>query len=412
MSEALERRLAARRRAELVSSLRQLARPASEPPGERRPTRGNGPAGESCDLCGNEIPPDHRHVLQLDRTAHPVRVRELPGASLGRPGASPERHAGRLARRLRALRRALGSLRRSRSAWPSFCATAPRAASSPSIRARPGRPSPSSTWTRGRSSEPPTQRSMTLEADAEALIVNRMARAAEARDRADRRVLPAGRPDQGELGGDLGRRRAARRRSSASSASCGRGAQPVSGLEGKGRDTPAADERDEERPTGRRPSSRWWAWSRSSARPPPRFVRVRATDPRGRRVYMIALIDLITSSPSKRTYDAETRERLVELFGEPERWATTTTNFRWTQTDVFVPTSPEQRSSTIPVACTYDLEVAASKYFHGLADGDAPLRFHFNGTVFYEGADGAMQLCRSRGTARCAIRCRSRPGRR
>ena len=66
MSEALERRLAARRRAELVSSLRQLARPASAAAGTNgAPTGGNGPAGESCDLCGNEIPPDHRHVLQL-----------------------------------------------------------------------------------------------------------------------------------------------------------------------------------------------------------------------------------------------------------------------------------------------------------------------------------------------------------
>ena len=66
MSEALERRLAARRRAELVSSLRQLARPASAAAGTNgAPARGNGPAGESCDLCGNEIPPDHRHVLQL-----------------------------------------------------------------------------------------------------------------------------------------------------------------------------------------------------------------------------------------------------------------------------------------------------------------------------------------------------------
>ena len=42
--------------------------------------------------------------------------------------------------------------------------------------------------------------------------------------------------------------------------------------------------------------------------------------------------------------------------------------------------------------CTYDLELAAAKYFHGLADGEAPLRFHFNGTVFYEADDGRMQI--------------------
>ena len=44
------------------------------------------------------------------------------------------------------------------------------------------------------------------------------------------------------------------------------------------------------------------------------------------------------------------------------------------------------------VPCTYDLEVAAVKYFNGLAEGEAPLRFHFNGTVFYESDEGRMQI--------------------
>ena len=44
------------------------------------------------------------------------------------------------------------------------------------------------------------------------------------------------------------------------------------------------------------------------------------------------------------------------------------------------------------VPCTYDLELAAAKYFHGLDSGTAPLRFHFNGTVFYESEGGRMQV--------------------
>lgn len=60
--------VAARRRAELVSSLRGLSRP-----GARRfagqPVIGNGavrrPADETCDLCGVSIPADHRHLLHL-----------------------------------------------------------------------------------------------------------------------------------------------------------------------------------------------------------------------------------------------------------------------------------------------------------------------------------------------------------
>ena len=36
--------------------------------------------------------------------------------------------------------------------------------------------------------------------------------------------------------------------------------------------------------------------------------------------------------------------------------------------------------------------MAAAKYFYALADGFIPLSFHFNGTVFYPGADGRLQV--------------------
>ena len=36
----------------------------------------------------------------------------------------------------------------------------------------------------------------------------------------------------------------------------------------------------------------------------------------------------------------------------------------------------------LPVACTYDFEVAAAKYLHALGDGEVPLLLLFSGTVF------------------------------
>lgn len=120
--------------------------------------------------------------------------------------------------------------------------------------------------------------------------------------------------------------------------------------------------------------------------------RVKVTDGSGRPVFTIALTAVITIEPSKRPYDPESRERLVELFGEPERWASTTTNFRWAQTEALVPAFTGSTEFELVVPCTYDLELAAAKYFHGLDDGAAPLRFHFNGTVFYEADDGRMQI--------------------
>jgi hypothetical protein len=52
---------------------------------------------------------------------------------------------------------------------------------------------------------------------------------------------------------------------------------------------------------------------------------------------------------------------------------------------------PSFRQSTeldLPLPCTYDLEVAAAKYFHALEDGEIPLRFLFSGTIFSKGQSG------------------------
>ena len=95
--------------------------------------------------------------------------------------------------------------------------------------------------------------------------------------------------------------------------------------------------------------------------------------------------------PARRTYDAETRERLVELFGAPERWATTTRCLSGTR--------PTARAGFIgattfrvAVPCSFDLELASAKYFYALPDGERPLAFNFNGTVHYRGDDGRLQV--------------------
>ena len=64
---------------------------------------------------------------------------------------------------------------------------------------------------------------------------------------------------------------------------------------------------------------------------------LRATEPAGGEVYTIALCSQIQIEPARRTYDDETRTRLSELFGTPERWAATTHSFMWGQVDMLVP---------------------------------------------------------------------------
>lgn len=42
--------------------------------------------------------------------------------------------------------------------------------------------------------------------------------------------------------------------------------------------------------------------------------------------------------------------------------------------------------------CTFDFNVAATKYFHAVSDGEVPLFLLFSGSVFYEGVDGLLQV--------------------
>jgi hypothetical protein len=112
----------------------------------------------------------------------------------------------------------------------------------------------------------------------------------------------------------------------------------------------------------------------------------------GREVFTIALTAQINVDPARRSYDPRTREALVELFGEPARWAATTHSFLFAHATTLVPSFTGHTTFTLPVPCTYDLELAAAKYFYNLPDGEAPLSFHFTGSVLYRGDAGGVQV--------------------
>ena len=42
--------------------------------------------------------------------------------------------------------------------------------------------------------------------------------------------------------------------------------------------------------------------------------------------------------------------------------------------------------------CTFDFNIAATKYFAALAKGEVPLSFYFNGTTFYLDEDGQLKV--------------------
>jgi hypothetical protein len=129
----------------------------------------------------------------------------------------------------------------------------------------------------------------------------------------------------------------------------------------------------------------------NAATPTLRF-HLHVDDPTGRQVHTIALTTQIQIDPARRAYDDGTRERLVELFGPPERWASTTEVFRWAHVSALVGGFTGATSFSVDVPCTYDLEIAASKYFYSLPDGEVPLSFLFNGMVLYSGEGDRLQV--------------------
>ena len=96
----------------------------------------------------------------------------------------------------------------------------------------------------------------------------------------------------------------------------------------------------------------------------------------------------------RRGYDASAHERLFELFGPVADWGTTLRTLLWTRTTLVVPPFESSTMVDLDVPCSYDLEVAASRYLDALGDGDVPLEFLFSGSVFYTGADGGLQTTR------------------
>ncbi len=115
-------------------------------------------------------------------------------------------------------------------------------------------------------------------------------------------------------------------------------------------------------------------------------------EPTGHRVYMIALTIQLMIEPARREYDEDTRERLAGLFGAPERWAVSTRSLVWAQLDVLVPAFTGASTVSVPIPCSYDLELAAAKYLHSLPGGKVPLALHFNGIVYYANERGGLQM--------------------
>jgi len=110
------------------------------------------------------------------------------------------------------------------------------------------------------------------------------------------------------------------------------------------------------------------------------------------RIFTITLRCQIQINVTRRRYSPEAQARLLEVFGEPKRWGETLHPLLWTHTSTVVQQFSGSTTVDLPVSCTYDFEVAGTKYFDALEDGEIPLTFLFSGTIFYEDESEKVQV--------------------
>ena len=106
----------------------------------------------------------------------------------------------------------------------------------------------------------------------------------------------------------------------------------------------------------------------------------------------IALRCQIRIEPTRRRYEPPEQERLLDLFGAPDRWGQTLRSMLWTHASLVVPQFTGGTVADLPVPCTFDFNVAATKYFYALEDGEIPLCLLFSGTIFYIEDEGFLQV--------------------
>jgi hypothetical protein len=120
---------------------------------------------------------------------------------------------------------------------------------------------------------------------------------------------------------------------------------------------------------------------------PTLVFRLRITASESTRVHALALRCQMRIEPARRGYDDTEAAGLTDLFGERSRWGSSLHPVQFAQVSVMVPGFTGEIETDLVVPCTYDMDIAASRYLRALSGGEVPLLMLFSGTAF-TGAGG------------------------
>lgn len=109
-------------------------------------------------------------------------------------------------------------------------------------------------------------------------------------------------------------------------------------------------------------------------------------------IQLITLRCQIHIEAARRRYSPEEQARLVDLFGEPERWGQTLRPMLWANVSTEIAAFAGTSSIRIQVPSSSDSREAATKYFQSLDGGTVLLTLLFSGMIFYLPLGGQIQV--------------------
>ncbi|MGW7041931.1 DUF6084 family protein [Streptomyces avermitilis] len=115
---------------------------------------------------------------------------------------------------------------------------------------------------------------------------------------------------------------------------------------------------------------------------PTLLFRLRVTAADNARVHALALRCQIRIEPARRGYESAEADGLADLFGERSRWGNTLQPVQFAQVSLMVPGFTGETEVDLVVPCTYDMDIAATRYLAALKGGEVPLLMLFSGTAF------------------------------
>lgn len=122
-----------------------------------------------------------------------------------------------------------------------------------------------------------------------------------------------------------------------------------------------------------------------NAASPQLLFKLQITNAEPEPVHSIALRAQVQVEPVRRRYSSEEQQKLKTLFGEPEQWSKSLLPLLWANVNVSVGAFTGSTLIDLPVPCTFDFNVAMTKYIYGLDGGELPTSLLFSGTVFHAG---------------------------